>query len=122
MSECSSIKKALQPTSTPFCRSGKIPAALANDRLQFSKARGSLHGSLARRGNRATGAGIAQRAVDCLAFFAARYVRGAEAVAGAGGVDLANRECRQVQPARPVVVGAAGAAVLHDDLSNCEGE
>jgi len=97
-------------------------AASANERVQFRKAGSALHGTFARHGNRATGTGIAQRVVDRFAFFAARRVRGAEAVAGAGGVDLADRERRYVQSARPVVIGAAGAAVLHDDLSNSEGE
>src|SRR5271168_4817261 len=96
--------------------------ASANERIQFRKARSALHGAFARHGNRTTGAGIAQRVVDPFSFFAARRIGGAEAVAGAGGVDLADRERRDVQSARPVVIGAAGAAVLHDDLSNSEGE
>jgi hypothetical protein len=97
-------------------------AASANERVQLRKARCTLHGTFARHGNRTTGAGIAQRVVDRFAFLAARHVRGAEAVAGASGVDLADRERRYVESARPVIIGAAGAAVLHDDLSNSEAE
>src|ERR1700677_1335849 len=97
-------------------------AASANERVQFRKARSALHGTFARHGNRTTGAGIAQRVVDRFAFFAARRVRGAEAIAGAGGIDLVDSACRYVQSARSVVIGAPGAAGLHDDLSNAEGE
>jgi hypothetical protein len=59
----------------------------ANEGVQFSKARSALHGTFARHGNRATGAGVAQRVVDRFAFFAARRVREDKGGTDKGGTD-----------------------------------
>jgi hypothetical protein len=77
-------------------------ADLANERVQFRETRSALHGTFAGYGHCTTGASIAQRMVNRFSCFAAGCVRGAEAVAGARGVDLADRERRHAQPARPV--------------------